>query len=96
MSIGHDYEVIGIEADYYRVINDDKEPFLYNPNQFKVVDSIEPQFWVTEYGEEGEKYSYPPTWSATGFFEDYFDGVKKIVNQFWSDYERLFHNGKSV
>ena len=36
MTIGNEYEVIGIEADYYRNISDSKEPCLYHPNQFEI------------------------------------------------------------
>jgi hypothetical protein len=34
MSIGKLYEVLGIEADFFRIIDDLNRPYLYDPNQF--------------------------------------------------------------
>ncbi|MEJ1356937.1 MAG: hypothetical protein RPU52_08105 [Candidatus Sedimenticola sp. (ex Thyasira tokunagai)] len=48
MTIGQVYEVIGIEANDYRIINNEKQPYLYNPEQFEIVDPNKPLFWVTE------------------------------------------------
>ncbi len=59
MTIGKTYEVIGIEADYYRIVNDSYMPCLYNPNQFEIVDSSRPDFWISVFEEEDEEYSYP-------------------------------------
>jgi len=96
MTIGKTYEVLGIEADDYRIINDINIPYLYSPDQFEVVDSKEPEFWFTFYGDDGERYSYPEAWNHAGFFEDFFDGVEAAVTRFWSDCERLFNIDKSV
>ncbi len=90
MTIGQVYEVIGIEANNYRLINDAHMPYLYNPNQFKMIESERPDFWVTEYGEEREEYSYPSSWSAPGFFEDFHDGKNEVINQFWTEHEALY------
>ena len=75
MEVGKIYEVIGIEADNYRIIDDRNMPYLYDPNQFEVVSSEKPSFWVTEFGEDGEQYSYPKEWIRPGFFEDFHDEV---------------------
>ena len=96
MEIGRVYEVIGVEADCYRILNDSNQPLLYNPNQFEIVSSREPDFWVTEYGEDGERYSYPASWSHAGFFEDFHDNVSSVVNQFWSEYRQLYGVNKNV
>lgn len=96
MAVGKVYVVLGIEADSYRIIDDTQMPYLYNPNQFEVVESDRPNFWVTEYGEEKEEYSYPSSWNAPGFFEDFHDGNKEVINQFWVECERLYGIGKSV
>jgi len=53
------YFVIGIEADDYRILNDDGKPYLYPPEVFEVIDSRHPPDWVTELGDDGEQYSYP-------------------------------------
>jgi cardiolipin synthase len=37
------------------------------------VDSREPDDWVTEFGDDGERYAYSPPLNALGFFEDFFD-----------------------
>ena len=77
------YFVIGIEADDYRIFNDLGKPYLYPSRLFEVVEPREPSTWITEYGEDGERYSYPPALNEPGFFEDYFDGKAGVVSQFW-------------
>jgi len=46
------------------------------------VDNREPAGWVTEIGDDGERYSYPPPLNKPGFFEDFFDQKAKAVNKF--------------
>jgi len=77
------YVVIGIEANDLRILNDQGRPFLYPARLFKIVDRREPGDWVSEVGEEGERYAYPPVLNTTGFFEDFFDGDKRAVRTFW-------------
>lgn len=43
----------------------------------------EPNNWITDYGEDGERYSYPPALYEAGFFEDYFDGKDEALLAFW-------------
>ncbi|MEO8217794.1 MAG: hypothetical protein ABI718_11995 [Acidobacteriota bacterium] len=74
LTLGHDYEVLGLESDDYRVLDDTREPYLFPADCFVVVEAREPEFWVCSLGDEGERYCYPIEWSAPGFFEDYFDG----------------------
>jgi hypothetical protein len=96
LTVGRVYEVLGIEADNYRVLTDESatldpnEPVLYEPQCFRVVDSSEPASWVTQLGDEGERYSYPPPWIRVGFFEDYFDQVEAIREQFWDDLRKFY------
>ncbi|MGH9843757.1 MAG: hypothetical protein ACREEM_33900, partial [Blastocatellia bacterium] len=52
------YVVLGIEADDFRILNDNGRPYLYPNEIFRVVDSREPDDWVTQLGEEGERYCY--------------------------------------
>src|SRR5688572_531107 len=75
LTSGRIYSVIGIEADDLRLLNDDGQPYLYPRNLFVVLDIEEPADWQTEYGEEGERYAYPPELGRPGFFEDYFNGT---------------------
>jgi hypothetical protein len=80
---GLSYVVIGIEADDYRILNDQGRPYLYPSRLFKVIDSSKPRDWVTERGEEGESYAYPQPLNVAGFFEDFFDAKPKAVATFW-------------
>lgn len=79
LTLGNTYHIIGIEADEFRIINDEGQPYLYPPTLFSIVDENEPTDWVTEYGEDGERYAYPPELGQVGFFEDYFDGDAKTI-----------------
>jgi len=82
LSAGQPYCVIGIKADEYRILNDVGRPFLYPPDIFEVTDSREPWDWVTEFGDDGERYAYPPALNGIGFFEDYFDHKEQQVSIF--------------
>ncbi len=95
LTTNKEYEVIGIEADYYRIIDEKNEPILFSPDCFEIVDNDKPPFWVTEIGEDGEEYSYPPKWNEIGFFEDFFDYVKNVKDQFWKDYSKFYHKNSS-
>ncbi|HSS18720.1 MAG TPA: hypothetical protein VLL54_01350 [Pyrinomonadaceae bacterium] len=83
LTFGQAYVVIGIEADDLRILNDVGRPFLYPTRLFSLVDSSEPADWHTEFGDEGERYSYPAPLNKTGFFEDFFDEKTKAVTTFW-------------
>jgi hypothetical protein len=50
---------------------------------FQIVNSNEPEEWITDFGEDGERYSYFPDLNEVGFFEDYFDGKENAVLKFW-------------
>ena len=83
LTLGQLCRVIGIESDDLRILNDAGRPFLYPPDLFSLVDPREPADWVTEFGEDGERYSYPPPLNKTAFFEDFFDQKTKAVTTFW-------------
>jgi hypothetical protein len=83
LSVGQPYLVIGVEADDLRVLNDQGRPYLYPRELFTVIDSRVPQDWITERGEDGEQYAYPPQLVPPGFFEDFFDGIPEVVATFW-------------
>jgi len=82
LTVGGEYEVLGIEADDYRLLNDKGEPILYDPECFDVVDQAEPAFWKSEVGDEGERYAYPPGWGVPGFFEAWHDRNKLVQKVF--------------
>jgi hypothetical protein len=48
-----------------------------------VLDDRKPADWVTEFGDDGERYSYPAVLNVPGFFEDFFDHRPKAVKTFW-------------
>ncbi len=83
LTFGQGYVVIGIEADDYRLLNDRGRPYLYPHELFEVVNNQRPSEWITEIGEEGEVYAYPPILNEAGFFEDFFDDVEGAVSAFW-------------
>lgn len=83
LTLGQKYVVIGIEADELRILNDAGRPYLYSPKLFQVLDAHEPEDWVTEFGEDGERYAYPTILGKPGFFEDFFDDKPKAVAAFW-------------
>ena len=96
LTVGREYEVLGIEADWYRILDDPdtkpygSDPVLFDPACFRVSDPTEPACWVTDVGEDGERYAYPSGWSEPGFFEDFHDGVEHVRDRFWQDVQRLF------
>ena len=79
---GKSYLVIGIEADSFRIIDETGKPYLYDPDAFNIIDPKEPEFWESEIGEDGERYSYPKEWVQPGFFEDYFENVPSAKKAF--------------
>lgn len=83
------YNVLGIEADFLRIIDEDGYPYLYPADIFIIVDQIAPDDWVTEFGDENEKYSYPVELNKVGFFEDYFDKKEYAINSFNKYIEKL-------
>lgn len=83
LSENQSYFVIGIEADDYRILNDSGKPYLYPPQLFEVIDSRQPSNWVTEFGDDGEQYSYPVPLNEVGFFEDFFEQQHEKTSIFW-------------
>lgn len=89
LTLGDTYEVIGIEGNEYRIVDDKREPILFDPTCFEVVDNTEPTFWVSVL-EDGVRYAYPPEWARPGFFEDYFDYQEDTRQEFWTQLDRYF------
>lgn len=77
------YVVTGIEADDFRMLNDEGRPYLYAASDFVVVSADEPNEWIVEHGEDGERYAYPLELNQVGFFEDFFDGKQAQIASFW-------------
>lgn len=83
LTVGQPYVVIGIEADDLRILNNAGRPFLYPRSLFSLIDRRKPSDWITEIGDDGERYSYPPPLNRSGFFEDFFEQKAKTVATFW-------------
>lgn len=72
---GNVYRVLGIESDALRIVDDTGEPILFAHQAFEDVDPIEPADWISERGEDGERYAYPPELRRPLFsFERWHDG----------------------
>lgn len=69
---GEIYEVLGIEAGDYRLIDDFGDPVLFEAEAFEVVDDARPVDWVSSV-EDGVEYAYPPEFNAVGFWEEYHE-----------------------
>ncbi len=85
LSLNKPYFIIGIEADDYRLLNNDGKPYLYPSVLFKVINPEEPTDWISEYGEDGERYAYPAVLNSTGFFEDFFEHNPEATRLFWQE-----------
>ena len=93
---GQPYVVIGIEGDEFRLLNDSGRPYLYPPKLFRVSDQTEPSDWVSEFGEDGERYAYPRPLNDPGFFEDFFEGKPRAVKTFWQVVNRRLATATEV
>jgi hypothetical protein len=87
---GREYEVLALEADWYRLLNDADDPVLYSPDDFLVLDPAEPEFWQCRVGDEGERYASPEPWAEPGFFEDVHDRVPAASERFREVLNRFF------
>ncbi len=96
LTIGRVYEVLGIEADGCRLLNDEdaqpygNDPVLFEPECFDVLDPDEPAFWSCEYGDDGERYCYPPEWFHVRFCEDYHDHIPEAEVAFWDGVNKYY------
>ncbi len=81
LSIGEVYEVIGIEAGHFRVLDDGGAPSLFGPKLFETIDASRPAHWI-ESTEDGTEYAYAPELNRPGFFEDYFEREPNTLRVF--------------
>jgi hypothetical protein len=81
LSVGTVYDVVGLDSENFRVIDDSDQPFLYSKALFEIVDPSIPGDWITETRDD-VYYTDPPECAARGFYEDYFDGVASAVGAF--------------
>jgi hypothetical protein len=71
---GEQYFVLGIDHDYYRVIDDFGEPVLYPKELFEVLDRTIPPGWRFDEHDDDLGYYYldPIRTSRSGFYEVFF------------------------
>jgi hypothetical protein len=81
LTVGSEYEVIGRDDEYVRLVNATGEPVLYEIACFEVTDPIEPGFWISQV-DDGCRYADPPGWNVPGFFEAWHDGDELIRKVF--------------
>lgn len=81
LTAGSLYEVIGIEAGDYRVIDDSGSPILVPPTAFEIVDPSRPAQWKS-WHQDGVEYAYAPELARPGFFEDFHDRDPAAVREF--------------
>lgn len=79
---GHDYEVIGIENTYFRIVDESREPELCPKSFFLDCDVSPPKEWIHRQYEDGEYDFYPPEFATRGFFEHYADGEASALRIF--------------
>jgi hypothetical protein len=78
---GAAYEVIGIEAGDFRVIDDSGAPILAPPSLFEVADPARPAQWKS-WHQDGAEYAYAPELARPGFFEDFHEREPSAVREF--------------
>lgn len=79
---GHEYVVIVMSDQSYRLVNDQGEPTLFSKSGFRVTDNSLPGDWVWQDYGDGEYQAGPRQLLAAGFFEDYHDGASDVVQRF--------------
>ncbi|MCP4105366.1 MAG: hypothetical protein GY749_07505 [Desulfobacteraceae bacterium] len=90
LTVGKEYEVLGIEADSYRLLDDQNDPVLFDPYSFEISDPTEPDFWNCEIGEDGERYCYPREWLKKNIIESFHDKTEAARQRFWADLRKYY------
>ncbi|GAA5786163.1 hypothetical protein [Chitiniphilus shinanonensis] len=81
LTVGRTYQVIEINGDWLRVVNDAGEPILYEMALFRLLDQAIPGTWHDDCDQTGF-YAGPAEFAEPGLYEDYFDGVPETVEKF--------------
>jgi hypothetical protein len=82
----HEYIVLSIESTgdgaRYRIEADNGTPVLFDIAHFTITEpGVDPD-WIAESYAGGRLDLVPREWSATGFWEAYFDGVDDAIAQY--------------
>lgn len=76
------YSVIGIDDEFFRVIDENGDPALYPKELFTVIDPTIPDTWCKRYSKYGGYYIDPPEFSGNEFYDDFFEGVENSIMSF--------------
>lgn len=79
---GCDYDVIALDDEYIRIVDQCGEPALYPRDYFLECDIAPPEGWVVHKSEDGEYHAFPPELDRLGLFEDYADGCSSAIELF--------------
>jgi hypothetical protein len=96
LTIGRNYEVLEVSDDMFRLLCDEdhpycpNEPVLYECECLSVVVGNKPESWSTEHWYDGCRYEGPSNWLRVGFWEDFFNGVQRVRDEFWNDLRELY------
>ena len=95
LTIGKVYHVLSINMENglpvkFQLISDDNQtPAYHDANQFEIITNIIPEGWTIDFVPKLYFRLSPKVWSKPGFWEEYFDGVPKAVEQFNSEKEKI-------
>lgn len=79
---GHDYEVIGFDDAYFRIVDESGEPAFHPKSFFLNCELSPPDGWVHRRFEDGAYDVVRPEFATQGFFEDYADGKACAIHAF--------------
>ncbi len=65
---GKEYEVIGLDHESFRVLDDKREPILFPKSFFLVVDNRISEDWIWDRYSSDEFYANPPELHEPGFY----------------------------
>lgn len=79
------YDVIGLNWEMYRIIDEGKMPALYPKEYFDVIDPAIPNEWIWKRFEGNTYYADPPELAEPGFFERWYEheeSARKIFDEY--------------
>lgn len=89
-TIGNFYHVLGVEDEYYRLLDDNLSPVLIEKKLFENKEHI-PSNWIKKIDDD-EVSIYPIELSEQFFFEDFFNKDPEKVAIFNDYLKRILNN----
>ncbi len=97
LTVGNVYRVLGIEAGDLRIVDDTGGPYLFTPLAIDFVDASQPANWLSERGDGGELYAYPPELrDPRCFFEEFHDDNAQVRQKFSAYMINLCHSERAA